>query len=103
MSEEGNGADIALEVGGQKVNVRNVKSLNTILTFLTLLVACLIAYAFYSHAQDTRDDRGAFVGAIKEQTTAIKESAQAVRENTCVQTYQGPPSGKADFCRQVTR
>lgn len=100
---EKNGADIALKVAGQEVNVRNVKSLNTILTMLTLVMMSVTAYAFYQHQQDMRDGVAAFVAATREQTVAIKEQTGVAREGFCLTTYQGPPEQRKDFCKQVTR
>ena len=105
MSEEQtNGADIALEVGGQKVNLRNVKSLNTIATVATLILVVLLCYAFYMHMTDARASNQAFVTAIKEQTTATRESAAAQREQTCMMKFdQRERQANAEFCRQVSR
>lgn len=98
-----NGADVELELGGQKVNLRNVKSLNTLATVATLMVVVLIAYGGYMHTQETKEGSQAFVGAIKEQTTALREQTQVMKENNCIQTYRGPEHTKESFCKQVTR
>lgn len=102
--QQGDGADVELELGGQKVNVRNVKSVNTILTFLSTLGIGVLCYAFWTHLEDSRSAGAAFVGAIKEQTSAIKDGTQAQREATCYQRYAGhSPQERAEFCKTVTR
>lgn len=101
------GADIALELGGQKVNVKNIKSLNTIVTILTLVVVCAGGAWIYksldAHAMQSKDAGAALVGALKEQTQVMREQVQAQREGNCLQTYQGPVTEKGSFCRQIAR
>lgn len=103
MEEEKNGADVSVEIGGQKVNLKNVKSLNTIATVATLILVAVLCYAFYVHAQDARDNGKEFVQAVREQTMAVKEQTATARENNCLQGYQGPPAEKSTFCKQISR
>lgn len=103
MSQEGNGADIAVEVAGQKVNLRNVKSLNTAATLLTLFIVGLLAYAFYLHSEDAKASGKEFIGALKEQTVAIREGTAAQREATCMQKFEERDRARnADWCAQVS-
>lgn len=94
MAEE-NGADVEVEVAGQKVNLKNVKSLNTLATVATLIVVCLIAYALYAHAGETKD-------ASKDLVQALKEMTQAAREQNCLISM---PQDKRDpdLCRRISR
>lgn len=97
MSEEKpNGADVDVNIAGQRVNLRNIKSLNTLATVATLIVVCVLGYAFYVHAGESRD-------AAKDLVQAMKEMTQAVREGNCLTSYQGPQDQRAAFCKQVTR
>lgn len=93
---ERNGADVDLKVAGQEVRLKNIKSLNTLATVATLIVVCLIGYALYTHAQDSKDDRREFLQAIKEQTSAIKEQTDVQREGNCLQVFKDPVQ-----CRRV--
>lgn len=94
MSEP-NGADVEVEVAGQKVNLRNVKSLNTLATVLTLVIVCVLGYAFYVHAGETKDQSKDLVNALKEMT-------QAAREQNCLISM---PIDRRDpeLCRRLSR
>lgn len=97
MSEETNGSDIALELAGQKVNVKNVKSLNTLATIATLILVCLIAYGGYLHVQHANQQ-----AALLSET--FKEMTQAQREQNClIAIPEAQRELKADFCKRVTR
>lgn len=102
MTQE-NGADIALEIAGQKVNVKNVKSLNTGATLFCAGMLILLCYVTWTHGEDSKVSNTLFVGAVREQTTAMREATTVQRENNCLQSYQGPPQDKASFCRVVSR
>lgn len=75
--EQTNGSDVDLSIAGQRINLKNVKSLNTLATVATLILVCVLGYAFYSHAGETRDASKDLVGALKEMT-------QAAREQNCL-------------------
>jgi hypothetical protein len=98
MSEEQQpGADIALELGGQKVNVKNVKSLNTLATIATLILVCLIAYGGYLHVQHASKQ-----SEVLQET--FKEMTQAQREQNClIAIPESQREHKADFCKRITR
>lgn len=100
--ESGDGADIGLELGGQKLNVRNVKSLNTVVTLLTFVLVSVIAYALWAHGEDSKAASAQFVGAIKEQTAAIKEQTVVQREQNCLIAM---PTDRRDveLCRRIAR
>jgi hypothetical protein len=107
--DERQGAPMAEEKGeldatiaGQKLSLRNV-SLNTLATVLTLLIVILIAYVLYTHQQDAKEASAGFVTAIKEQTIVQREQTVVMREANCLQGYQGPPDGKASFCKTISR
>mgnify|MGYP001596538866 CR=1 FL=1 len=99
MSEEAqtNGADVAVEIAGQKVNLKNVKSLNTLATILTLVLVSLIAFVIWTHSGETKE-------ASKELTGALKEMTQAARESNCLMAL--PMDRRAenvDLCKRLSR
>lgn len=95
MVEEHNGADVEVEVAGQKLNVKNIKSLNTFATVATLILVCVLGYAFYVHAGETKDQS-------KELVNALKEMTQAAREQNCLISL---PMDRRDpeLCRRISR
>jgi hypothetical protein len=95
MNQE-NGADVALEVGGQKLNVRNVKSLNTIATVVTMFLAGLILYIIFTHQQESKQDNRDLSSAMREQTTVIRE------QNCLVKFPEAERRANSDFCKQIT-
>jgi hypothetical protein len=99
MSEETNtnGVDVAVEVAGQKVNLKNVKSINTLATILTLVLVSLVAFVVWTHSGDTKE-------ASKELTGALKEMTQAARESNCLMAL--PMDRRADtveLCKRISR
>lgn len=100
MAEDsGNGSEVAVEVAGQKFNVRNVKDINTVATLATLVIVLVIAVVGYNlftaHAADTKD-------ASKELVAALKEMTQAAREQNCLIAM---PQDRRDpeLCRRIAR
>lgn len=89
--------ELSAKVAGQELNLKGV-SLNTIATVATLVAVGVLLYIAFAHAQDSRDASSAFVGAIKEQTTAIKEATQVQREGNCLLVVKD-----AEQCRRITR
>lgn len=72
-------------------------NLNTLATVATLIVTCMIAYVVYAHAGEDKDTKKELIGAIK-------EMAQANREQTCMLRFeQKDRQHNADFCKQVSR
>lgn len=96
MSEE-TGADVALEVGGQKFNVRNVKSLNTLLTFAGFVGMVLIGYVLYEHKTEDKDFKGALVATLKEFTVAQRIT------NCLMATPQDQREAKLTTCERIAR
>ena len=99
MSEETqtNGADVAVEIAGQKVNLKNVKSLNTLATILSLILVSLVAFVVWMHVGDTKDASKELIGALKEMT-------QAARESNCLMAL--PMDRRAenvDLCKRLSR
>lgn len=94
---ETNGADVELDIAGQKVNFKNIKSLNTGATLATLILVSVLGYAFYVHAGETKDQS-------KELVSALKEMTQAAREQNCLMRFdQKDRQANADFCKQIAR
>ncbi len=104
MAEEtGNGADVAVDAFGAKVNVKNVKSLNTILTLIAALAASFCAYLINQHQVEAKDAGKSFVEALKEQTEAMRDGIAATREQTCLLRFdQKERQTNAEFCRTVS-
>lgn len=115
MSEETNGADVNLEIGGQKVNVRNVKSLNTLATVASLLGVILLCYVVWEHkmdasAQEVKRESAAaqrdvlLTSAIKEMAAAQKEGVVAQRVMNCLlSTDQKDRRAQLDTCERIAR
>lgn len=98
MSEEtSNGADVALEIGGQKLNVKNVKSLNTLATLTTLILVCLIAYGGWLHVEAAAKSTALLHDTFKEMTQAQRE------QNCLIAIPESQREQKADFCKRITR
>ena len=72
-------------------------SLNTVATVLTMILVALVAYVGYGHAGDTKETN-------KELVAAIREMAQANREQNCLLRFdQKDRQSNADFCKQISR
>lgn len=95
-SEDANGADIDIELAGQKARIKNVKSLNTICTIAVLVVVSVIGTVLYAHANDTKD-------AAKELVGALKEMTQVVREANCINTMPRERWPDPDYCKRTAR
>lgn len=95
--EQENGADVDLNIAGQKIAVKNVKSLNTIVSLVAAIAACFGVYLVMGHAADTKDAAREFVGAMKEMT-------QALRQGNCLNEF--PPEKReanAELCKRLSR
>lgn len=106
MAEEAekNGADVAVEGFGAKVNVKNVKSINTILTLVAAAAASFGVYLAIQHQADAKETGQSFVGAIKEQTKALQDQTKEIqqqtavqREGNCLMVFKDP-----EQCRRLT-
>lgn len=96
MSDE-NGADVDLNIAGQKIAVKNVKSLNTIVSLIAAIAACFGVYLVMGHAADTKDAAKEFVSAMKEQT-------QVLRESNCLNAYPTEKrEANAELCKRLSR
>lgn len=95
--EKPNGADVNLELAGQKINLRNVKSLNTLATVATLIIVVLIAYALWEHKIDAR-------ASSVEQQNAFTDMARAIREGNCINSYpEAVRADKVELCKARSR
>lgn len=65
-------------------------SINTIITLFAAIGVGVLVWQGFVHSQDTRDASAAFVGAIKEQTVAIKEQTSVQREANCLTIFKDP-------------
>lgn len=95
-SEETGGADIDLEVAGQKARITNVKGLPTIIAIAVLVVVVVIGVVLYAHAADTKEAGRELVGALKEMT-------QVVREANCINTLPRERWPDPDYCKRQGR
>ncbi len=125
MSEE-NGADVALKIAGQEVNLRNIKSLNTIATVCTLLGVCIMGVYLHFHevnaqtekvqvAETLRKSNADIANILKESNTLQREQAQAIvkalekveRRTAEVACLQDPSmknrNDAREFCRRMAR
>ena len=114
-----NGADVAVEIAGQKVNLRNVKSLNTLATIATLIIVFLIGYIIFTHTLDAKESGKEIAAELKatnkdtaivlretskEISTGLKELAIAARESNCLLAMeQGKRAEAADLCKRISR
>ena len=96
MNEQQNGSDVALEVGGQKLNVRNIKSLNTIATVVTMFLTGLILYILFTHNQEAKQDNRELSVAMREQTAVTRE------QNCLIKFPENERRANSDFCKQVS-
>ena len=122
--EQASGADVAVEIAGQKVNLRNIKSLNTLATVTTLIVTALLTYMVFVHTTEAKDNAKEIAkelkDANKEVANALKESNrelgiilrnldQGIREQNCLQAriqQDMTPQKRleeAEFCKRITR
>jgi type VI protein secretion system component VasK len=116
MSEEA-GADVALKLAGQEINVRNVKSLNTVATLTSLIILVLIAYGGWVHVVEAKDNGKEIAKELKESNKQVadslkesqrelgevlKELARAAREQNCLLSL---PQEKRDpeLCRRISK
>jgi short subunit fatty acids transporter len=122
--EQSNGADVAVEIAGQKVNLRNIKSLNTLATVASLIILILASYMLFMHTTEAKDQAKEIAkelkDANKEVANALKESnrelgiilrelSQAAREQNCLiaRTYSGMPverrAEEVELCKRLSR
>lgn len=97
-----NGADVNVEIAGQKVNLRNVKSLNTVLTFVAAIASSFGVYILIQHQADAKDTAQTFVQAVKEQTAVMREQTAVAREQNCLISV---PQDRRDpeLCKRLSR
>jgi hypothetical protein len=109
--ENKNGADVAVDAMGVKLNVKNVKSLNTGATLFCAGMLILLVSMGYVHTREAKDDNLAFIAAITEQTKAIREGVRATqdgtaanREQTCMLKFEQKERTdvNANWCRQIS-
>jgi hypothetical protein len=84
----------------------NIKSfqMNTLLTFVGVMFSGACAAGLWFHMGDTKDASAAFVQAIREQTTALKDGTQVAREQNCLMRFdQKERQERAEFCRSIAR
>ena len=81
MSEERNGADIGVKIGGQEVNVKNVKSLNTVLTAVSLVMITAIGVFLWDHVDASKD----LVKEIREGNKAQQQGQKNSNYYQCMQ------------------
>ena len=102
------GADVAVEIAGQKVNLRNVKSLNTLATMATLLLTCVVGWIIFTHSSEAKDGLKEIAAELKvsnkELSEVLKEMARASRETNCLLAM--PPEKRAEnveLCKRISR
>ena len=101
MSEEKNGADVAVKIAGQEFNVRNVKSLNTLATVATLVICvCGFTIGWFlidAHATSTTKRDDTLISVLKEQAIAQRVT------NCLMATPQDQRESKLPTCERIAR
>lgn len=88
--------EISGEIAGQKFSLRSV-ALNTVLTFLTFMVSFATAYVLYNHTGESKE-------VTRELSMAMKELAQANREQNCLLIFeQKDRQLNAANCKMLSR
>src|SRR5262245_42295007 len=102
MATEERVEEATFEVAGQKVSLKSV-ALNTFVTLISMIGIIILAALMYTHVGEARDTTNNFLAAVKEQTQATKESAQAQREQNCLLRFEQKDRGdKAEFCKTIS-
>ncbi|MFZ2541031.1 MAG: hypothetical protein WAW75_04555 [Gallionella sp.] len=119
MPDEPSGADVAVEIAGQKVNLRNIKSLNTLATIATLLLTGVIGFIVFTHSSEAKDGIKEIAAELKasnkesaasmkesnkELGEVLKEMARAARETNCLLAM--PPEKRienVELCKRLSR
>ena len=100
---EPNGEELEISgPGGTKLRARG----SDILGIFQLVLLCLVVYGGYTHTVDAKDDKTAFIQAVKESTEAQKEMVQAQREANCLNRLTPQEKQRQEnieFCRQLGR
>jgi len=117
--EQPNGADVAVEIAGQKINLRNIKSLNTLATVASLIVMILVSYMLFMHATEAKDNTKEIATILKESNKEVstvlresnkelgqilKELSQATREQNCLLSLpQEKRAENIELCKRISR
>lgn len=72
---------------GVKVKGRDV---SLIILLLVAIGMGVLIYMLHGHTADARSAAEGFVGAVREQTQAIKEQTTELRLNNCLQIFKDP-------------
>ena len=103
MADQQQVEEISAKIAGQEINLKSLH-MNTLLTGIGALFAGVCAVGLYFHIQHEDSANLAFIGALKEQTTAIKEQTQVGREQNCLMRFDTKDRQQnSEFCKQVTR
>ena len=111
MSEE-NGADVAVKIAGQEVNLRNVKSLNTLATVATLIIViCGFSIGWNlldAHAKGGEKRESALVAALndlaKTQRDASRDQVKEQRMLNCLIVADQKDRRRAyEDCERISR
>lgn len=99
MSEE-NGEKVEVGTGGIKISTRKGDLIN----LLNAAGLAVLLYGGYTHTVDAKDDRMAFVQAIKENTKAMREQVSAQRVANCLNSMtpeQRQDPRLLEFCKSL--
>jgi hypothetical protein len=78
-------------------------AINTVLTLVIAAGVIYVGMKVSAHAEDSKQASASQIVATQEHTKALVDLHGAIRENNCLQAYQGPAEQKGSFCKQVTR
>lgn len=100
--------EISGKIAGQEFSAKGLQ-LNTVLTLVTAIGVIGLGFGVWflyilleGHRADAKVMQTEFITAVKDQTVATKESAQAQREQNCLIAM---PMDKRDpeLCRRIAR
>ena len=94
MSDDPNGS-VSGSILGQTFSVNGIKRISEVIAILSLVVMAVLAYGFWMHTADAKDDAKAIQDSLKEDRTqrmeankqllnAIREQASATKLQTCI-------------------
>lgn len=101
---EDNNQEVSLETSVGKFKARGSDILTTVFGVTTMCGMTLIIYGGYQHTVEAKEDRTAFVQAIKENTAAQKQMVGAQRVANCLAALsleQKKQQQLIDFCKSL--
>ena len=101
---EDNNQEVSVETAVGKFKARGSDFLTTLFGVASMCGLTLIIYGGYQHTVEAKDDRTAFVQAIKENTAAQRQIVGAQRVANCLAALtpeQKKSQQMLDFCKSL--